>query len=102
MNYMFLPLQKYFEINGRSRRKEFWLFSLLSAIVAGVLGQIPLIGAIVSLAFIIPGWTVGIRRMHDVGKSGWFILIPFYNIYLCFIDSESGTNKYGENPKLQG
>tara|TARA_B110000459_G_scaffold179685_1_gene205868 strand:- start:986 stop:1153 length:168 start_codon:yes stop_codon:yes gene_type:complete len=48
---------------------------------------------------LIPGIAVAVRRMHDVGKSGWFILIPIYNIILAFTDGDSGDNKYGPNPK---
>jgi uncharacterized membrane protein YhaH (DUF805 family) len=40
-----------------------------------------------------------IRRMHDVGKSGWYCLIPIYNFILALTDSESGENEYGVNPK---
>ena len=50
--------------------------------------------------FIVPLWlpqlAVGIRRMHDVGRSGWFILVPIYNLILACTESNSGTNKYGD------
>ena len=58
-----------------------------------------MISNIYSLALLLPGICVAIRRMHDVGKSGWFILIPFYNLYLLCTESEKGVNKYGPNPK---
>ena len=41
------------------------------------------------------------KRCHDVGKSGWFFLIPIYSFYLCCIDGEYGTNQYGESQKIQ-
>ncbi len=101
MKYMFLPLKRYFEFNGRSRRKELWLFSLLVGKIYAFSREIPVLGSILSLVFIIPSWTVGVRRMHDVGKSGWFFLIPIYSFYLCCIDGEYGTNQYGESQKIQ-
>ena len=57
------------------------------------------IADIYSLAVLVPSIAVAIRRMHDIGKSGWFILIPFYNLYLFSIEGEKGTNEYGPNPK---
>ena len=51
------------------------------------------------LASLIPGIAVGVRRMHDVNKSGWFILIPIYNLILCCTDGTQGPNQYGEDAK---
>ena len=48
---------------------------------------------------LVPAIAVTVRRMHDVGKSGWYMLIPFYNLYLSIIDSQPGNNEYGPNPK---
>ena len=48
---------------------------------------------------LLPSIAVGIRRMHDVGKSGWFILIPIYNIILAATEGQAGGNEYGEDPK---
>ena len=44
---------------------------------------------------------VGVRRMHDVGKSGWFILVPIYNLILACTDGENGDNEYGADPKAE-
>jgi len=44
---------------------------------------------------------VAVRRMHDVGVSGWFALVPFYNLILACTEGEKGDNKYGANPKLE-
>lgn len=46
-----------------------------------------------------PSIAVGVRRMHDVGKSGWFVLIPIYNFILACTDGERGPNQYGQDPK---
>jgi len=51
------------------------------------------------LAILIPSIAVGVRRMHDVNKSGWFILIPIYNLILAVTDGTKGDNKYGHDPK---
>jgi uncharacterized membrane protein YhaH (DUF805 family) len=57
------------------------------------------LNALFIIAMIMPGIAVGVRRMHDVGKSGWFSLIPIYNIILAFTEGEKGTNQYGDDPK---
>ena len=100
MNWYLKVLKQYADFNGRARRKEYWMFILFNAIVSTVLNVIsPEVGGIYSLAVLIPTLAVLIRRMHDVGKSGWYILIPIYNLILALTDSESGENEYGVNPK---
>jgi uncharacterized membrane protein YhaH (DUF805 family) len=59
---------------------------------------LPYLVYIYDLAILIPGIAVGVRRMHDVGKSGWFIIIPLYNLILACTASERGENEYGPNP----
>lgn len=56
-------------------------------------------GVIYALLVLLPGIAVGIRRMHDVGKSGWFILFPIYNIVLAATPGIEGVNEYGSDPK---
>jgi uncharacterized membrane protein YhaH (DUF805 family) len=51
------------------------------------------------ILMIIPSIAVGVRRMHDVGKSGWFLLVPIYNIILTFQEGERNENEYGPDPK---
>lgn len=105
MNYYLSVLQDYAIFDGRARRSEYWYFFLVNSIIAflfGVIGkaaEIPILSAIYSLAVLLPAIGVSIRRMHDVGKSGWFILIPIYNLILALTDSDSGDNQYGPNPK---
>ena len=59
--------------------------------------------AMVAVGFLlisfIPSLSAGVRRMHDVGKSGWYLLIPIYSLILAFTAGETGTNKYGPDPK---
>jgi uncharacterized membrane protein YhaH (DUF805 family) len=89
--------------DGRARRSEYWWFFLVNVIVTNGLQFIsPTIGMIASLALLIPSIAVGVRRMHDVGKSGWFLLIPIYNIILACTEGEKGTNEYGPDPKGSG
>ena len=108
MNYYFDVLKRYADFDGRARRKEFWMFILFNTIVTyallfvGIKLEFPLLSSIYSFAVLLPYFGVLIRRMHDAGKSGWFCLIPFYNIYLACCDSEFGQNEYGENPKGLG
>jgi len=112
-------LKKYAVFSGRARRKEYWmfvLFNLIFAIVAVVLDNVLGIAIkgigygpiyiIFALAMILPGLGVAIRRLHDIGKSGWFIfinLIPcigfIWFLVLVCTDSQAGENQYGPNPK---
>jgi uncharacterized membrane protein YhaH (DUF805 family) len=57
---------------------------------------------IYSLAVLLTTIAVSVRRMHDVGKSGWYLLIPFYNLILLCTDGDAHTNKYGADPKGRG
>ena len=96
---------KYALFNGRARRAEYWYFTLFNVIISFALGflagmiKMPWIASIYSIAVLIPGIAVAIRRMHDVGKSGWFILIPIYNLILAVTEGQRGPNEYGEDPK---
>ncbi len=145
MKWYIKVLNQYFDFKGRARRKEFWMFFLFNSIfliiatildnVLGILvinftkksfGPLYLIYYLVTL---IPYLAVIVRRLHDVGKSGWFLLLPFiffilgflFKIYLIDIiaviifviavilyiwiwylllkNSQPGTNKWGPNPK---
>ena len=102
MNYYLKVLKQYADFNGRARRKEYWMFVLFNAIVGTVLSMIePTVYGIYSLAVLIPTIAVAVRRMHDVGKSGWYLLIPLYNLILACTDGDSGDNEYGSNPKTE-
>ena len=119
MNYYLKVLQNYATFTGRARRSEYWyfalfnvIFSLVATILDNVLGIAlegigygPLYGLYV-LAMLIPGIAVTVRRLHDVGKSGWMyfiVLIPIIGaiwiLVLLFTDSQQGENKWGQNPK---
>jgi uncharacterized membrane protein YhaH (DUF805 family) len=119
MNWYLKVLKQYADFSGRARRKEYWmfvLFDMIFAIVAMILDNVlgiaiegigygPLYGLYV-LAMLIPGLAVAVRRLHDVGKSGWMffiVLIPLIGaiwlLVLMVTDSQQGTNKWGQNPK---
>jgi uncharacterized membrane protein YhaH (DUF805 family) len=97
--------EKYATFEGRAGRPEFWWFFLaqfLIMLVASMLGDI--LSAIAALALVLPGLAVGARRLHDIGKSGWFLLlglIPFigFLVLLYFFVQPSGpANSWGAGP----
>lgn len=106
---------KFAQFNGRSRRSEYWYFVLFNLIVSIGLG---IVDAVLGLGFLsglygliafIPGIAVAVRRLHDTGKSGlWLLilLIPFIGwiilIYFMIQDSQPFDNQYGPNPKRVG
>ena len=107
--------ENYGNFNGRARRKEFWFYLLCNYIlliiamiidnVAGLkFGGLPygFVYMAVALATFIPSLSVQARRLHDVGKSGWFMLIPIYNLVLYCTNGDQGQNEYGADPKSSG
>jgi uncharacterized membrane protein YhaH (DUF805 family) len=105
MKWYLTVLKKYAVFQGRARRSEYWYFTLFSFIVTIILLVIgnymgsELLYNLYSLAVLVPSIAVAVRRMHDVNKSGWFILIPIYNLILCCTDGTEGPNQYGSDPK---
>ncbi|UOQ53678.1 DUF805 domain-containing protein [Hymenobacter cellulosivorans] len=118
MEYFLLALRKYADFSGRARRKEYWMFilfqilaSIAAGIVDGVLGTgfeygSGMISVLVSLGLFLPGLAVGVRRLHDVNKSGWFWLIVFiplvgaiWLLVLACTEGTRGPNQYGPDPK---
>ena len=80
---------RYADFSGISTRSQYWYFVLTTSIITFIISAIAgeLVGNVVSLLTVIPTIAVAIRRMHDVGKSGWFILIPVYNFILLITPS---------------
>ncbi len=123
MNWYLKVLQEYANFEGRARRQEYWMFALFQ-IIAFIIAMI--IDSFTGLSFgsevpygwtymlyalttFIPSLAVGIRRLHDSGKSGWWYLIAFvpfigglWLLVLLCMDSEFGQNKWGPNPKGEG
>ncbi|MEO6869416.1 MAG: DUF805 domain-containing protein [Ginsengibacter sp.] len=130
MQYYLDALKNYAKFSGRARRSAYWyfvlfnfIFSIAAAIIDNILGTtikletaqgfmaVPYgyIYILYALFMIIPGLSLSVRRLHDVGKSGWFILIALiplvgaiWLLVLFCTDSVPGTNKYGPNPKGVG
>ncbi|MDB4947514.1 MAG: hypothetical protein JWM27_163 [Gemmatimonadetes bacterium] len=115
MDWYMAVLQKFAQFDGRSRRKEYWMFTLVNLCIAVALnvasravGVLAFVNLLYSLAVLIPAIAVSIRRLHDTGKSGWFLLIAFVPVLGAFLllywmaqDGEPGTNQYGPNPKTE-
>lgn len=89
---------------GRARRKEYWYFVLFHVIILIILNVISaamgskILVNLYNLAVLVPALAVTARRMHDVGKSGWFMLIPIYNLILECTPGDVGPNEYGADP----
>lgn len=114
IDYYILAFQKYGQFSGRATRNEYWWFylvtiavSLLLAILDSVF-SIPftLLSTIYFFASLIPSLSIQVRRLHDVDKSGWYILLNFliiigwiWLLVLNILDSTPGDNKYGPNTK---
>lgn len=95
-----------FSFSGRIRRTEFWFTAIINNIVFySVIGIINASrGEMMFLLFLfIPlfffGLAQSVKRSHDVGNSGWYVLIPFYGFFLLFAAGQVGSNRYGEDPK---
>ena len=102
-------LSNYATTKGRASRSEYWYFFLFYIIVSMVIGFIigvsgasgekaNLFSNILTLLLIIPTIAVSWRRMQDLGKSGWFCVIPIYNIILAAQPGQIGDNDYGPDP----
>lgn len=119
MNWYLAVLKKYAVFSGRARRSEYWFFVLFNVIIGFVLGFIDgifglgnpeagvgVLGTIYSLAVLIPSIAVGVRRLHDTDRSGWWLLIgliPLIGAIVLIVffvmDSTPGDNRFGPNPK---
>ncbi len=118
MNWYLDVLKQYAVFQGRARRKEYWMFTLFSMliyiglmIIEGILGMggeggLGLLSILYSLAVLLPSIGVTIRRLHDTGRSGWWLLISLVPIVggivllvFLILDSQPGSNQYGPNPK---
>ncbi len=127
MHWMLMPLRRYAEFTGRSRRKEYWMFALLNILVGLFVGLIFVVGyfadmsqaemdtylmpvvwiaCLYSLVTLIPGLAVTIRRLHDTDRSGWNLLwglVPFVGgfilLYFYVSEGNEGSNRFGPDPK---
>lgn len=113
MSWFIEVLKKYAVFSGRARRKEYWMFALFATIiyvvfmVLGIATKQSWLAFIPFVAFLLPGLAVTARRLHDTGRSGWWILFqivpiagPITLFVFSVLDSEPSENKYGPNPKF--
>ena len=113
MEYYTGVLKQYTNFSGRARRAEFWMFTLINTIISLVLSGIDtavglggMLQGIYGLLTLLPSLAVACRRLHDIGKSGWWLLIgiiPIVGWIILIIwyakDSDPGSNAFGANPK---
>jgi uncharacterized membrane protein YhaH (DUF805 family) len=121
MNWYLEVLNKYTVFDGRARRKEYWFFMLFNLLISMALGLfdrltgsfdpmsgVGFFGSIYTLGILIPGLAVSVRRLHDTGRSGWWLLISLVPLvgglvllYFMVLEGDAGTNPYGEPPKSE-
>ncbi|AZN39644.1 DUF805 domain-containing protein [Paenibacillus albus] len=113
MEWYMKVIRNYVGFQGRARRKEYWMFilfniiiSLILSIIEDLLGLSTMLSKLYSLFIFLPGLAVAVRRLHDTDKSGWWVLIGLIPLVgfivlliLTCLDSDPGTNRFGENPK---
>jgi uncharacterized membrane protein YhaH (DUF805 family) len=132
MEWMLLPYRRYAEFSGRSRRKEFWMFMLFTVLVSlaidvlfgnpsyqrlgwnvgfatSLSGPGSVLRGLFGLFNFVPSLAVSVRRLHDIDRSGWWLLLYLLPILGWFVllvfyclDSNSGPNRYGPDPKERG
>jgi len=96
---------QYFDFKGRTKMMDFWMFlvvyiiidvilSILDGILASLLG-FAILSSLFQLAMICPLLGIGVRRMHDIGMVGWWILVPLYNLYLWAQPGKKEANEWG-------
>lgn len=122
MSWFLIALKKYATFSGRAQRAEYWYFVLFYllffiglSIIDGVTGSFSeeagmgLLSGLLTLVLLIPSIAVGVRRLHDTGRSGWWLLIaliPLVGAIVLLVftvqDSQIGANVYGPNPKASG
>jgi uncharacterized membrane protein YhaH (DUF805 family) len=112
--------RNWLDFSGRARRKEFWVFTLINILVSLVLAIADsvigvkdhdgtgVLDGIYSICAFIPSLSVNFRRLHDIGRSAWWLLLAFLPIIgwivlfvFSVMDSQPGPNRYGPNPKFR-
>jgi uncharacterized membrane protein YhaH (DUF805 family) len=118
MDWYLGVLKKYAQFSGRARRKEYWMYFLFNVVIAFVLGLVDgllgltgasgigLLGGLYTLAVLVPSLAVAVRRLHDTGRSGWWLLVALVPLVggivllvLLVLPGQSGPNAHGEDPK---
>ena len=116
--YLDVLKNKYATFSGRAHRKEYWMFLLINLVVSVALALIDsligsvsesgmgLLSSVYSIGVLIPSLALSVRRLHDIGRTGWWVLISIIPVIgavvllvFMLLDSEPGSNRYGANPK---
>ncbi|RYJ43712.1 DUF805 domain-containing protein [Flavobacterium beibuense] len=111
--YLKVVKDNYANFEGRARRSEYWYYTLMNILIILTLAILTMVSsiftfvyAIYALGVIVPGLAVAVRRLHDINKSGWFILVGFipfiggiWLLVLLATEGDRGDNQYGEDPK---
>ncbi len=116
MNYFILALKKYAQFSGRSSRSEYWYFFLYNILINALFSGLStltqdvktistiifIVSLVITLFLLVPGLAVAVRRLHDLGKSAWMMLIllipiigVIWFIILMSLPSSLNDNKYG-------
>lgn len=116
MSWYLAVLKKYAVFSGRARRKEYWMFFLFNILISfalglatgflgamlGVGGKISDVASVAySLAIVVPAVACAVRRMHDLGRTGWWVLFPGVNLVFLCLAGQPGDNEYGPAPKAE-
>jgi uncharacterized membrane protein YhaH (DUF805 family) len=95
-----------FSFDGRIRRMEYGLTFIIYIVcyfaalaLIGTAGAGTAIGVLMLIPIAWFVWAQGAKRCHDIGRTGWIQIVPFYVFFLLFQDGDDGTNSYGQNPK---
>jgi uncharacterized membrane protein YhaH (DUF805 family) len=119
MNWYLAVLNKYAVFQGRARRREYWMFTLINLLIVtglsfvdmvtgwySLAGEVGMLSGLYSVAVLIPSLAVSVRRLHDTDRSGWWVLLCFLPIVgvivlLVFfvLEGTPGSNRFGEDPK---
>lgn len=112
MDWFRIPLRRAFDFSGRSDRVEFWVFEILTTVALLVveaielsLWGVPVLFVLICLFLLIPSLSLMVRRLHDTGRSGWWVLLCFgvitgiIPLVYCLGASQPGANQYGPGTK---
>lgn len=119
MNWYLGVLKKYVVFEGRARRKEYWFFVLFNVLISMGLAIIDrltgtvdpetglgVLSGLYALGVMLPGMAVSVRRLHDTGRCGWWLLITLIPVlgaliffYFLVLDGDAESNEYGPSPK---
>lgn len=112
LDWFMKVVRNYAGFSGRAQRVEYWYYALVYFLISIALEIVDsligfgLLGALFALALLVPSLAVGVRRLHDIGRSGWWLLIGLipvigWIVLIVFAvqDSQPGDNEYGPNPK---